>query len=172
MARWQEIGLAGSDGVHFQRSGARKAGKYRIVAIKREQETLIPRGLDAVHEGDLVYCVCPKENMEFLREELGKPKREIKNVIFFGGDRVTRKAATELTDEMNIKKGRIRPTIVVAIDNTSERIGEFCPDDISQYLPAGTPVYSDFAPQGNDYLRFIVEELKPFIEGSSPRCRQ
>lgn len=26
MARWQEIGLAGSDGVHFQRSGARKAG--------------------------------------------------------------------------------------------------------------------------------------------------
>ncbi|MCR5050904.1 MAG: hypothetical protein K6A36_07460 [Paludibacteraceae bacterium] len=26
MIRWQEIGLAGSDGVHFQRSGARKAG--------------------------------------------------------------------------------------------------------------------------------------------------
>ena len=26
MARWQEIGLAGSDGVHFMRSGARKAG--------------------------------------------------------------------------------------------------------------------------------------------------
>lgn len=26
MARWQEIGLAGSDGVHFHRSGARKAG--------------------------------------------------------------------------------------------------------------------------------------------------
>ena len=84
-------------------SGVYNHGKYRIVAIKREQETLIPRGLDAVHEGDLVYCVCPKENMEFLREELGKPKREIKNVIFFGGDRVTRKAATELTDEMNIK---------------------------------------------------------------------
>ena len=27
MARWQEVGLAGSDGVHFMRSGARKAGK-------------------------------------------------------------------------------------------------------------------------------------------------
>ena len=26
MARWQEVGLAGSDGVHFMRSGARKAG--------------------------------------------------------------------------------------------------------------------------------------------------
>lgn len=27
MMRWQEVGLAGSDGVHFTRSGARKAGK-------------------------------------------------------------------------------------------------------------------------------------------------
>lgn len=62
--------------------------------------------------------------------------------------------------------GRIRPTIVVGIDNTSERIGEFCPDDIAQYLPAGTPVYEDWAPQGNAYLRFLVEELKPFIDST------
>ena len=84
-------------------SGIYNHGKYRIVAIKREQETIIPRGTDCVLENDLVYCVCPKENMEFMREELGKSKREIKNVIFFGGDRIARKAATELTDEMNIK---------------------------------------------------------------------
>ena len=84
-------------------SGIYKHGKYRIVAIKREQETIIPRGQDMVMEGDMVYCMCPKENMEFMREELGKNKREIKNVIFFGGGRVTRKAATELVDEMNIK---------------------------------------------------------------------
>ena len=84
-------------------SGIYNHGKYRIVAIKRDQETLIPRGQDMVLEGDMVYCMCPKENMEFLREELGKPKREIKNVIFFGGDRVARKAATELMNEMNIK---------------------------------------------------------------------
>ncbi len=84
-------------------SGAYNHGKYRIVAIKRDTETLIPRGQDMVLEGDMVYCMCPKENMEFLREEMGKPKREIKNVIFFGGDRVARKAATELTNEMNIK---------------------------------------------------------------------
>ncbi|MBR0195202.1 MAG: Trk system potassium transporter TrkA [Paludibacteraceae bacterium] len=84
-------------------SGVYNHGKYRIVAIKRGQETIIPRGNDQVEEGDLVYCVCPKENMEFMREELGKSKREIKNVIFFGGGRITRKAATELNDEMNIK---------------------------------------------------------------------
>ena len=26
MIRWQEIGLAGADGIHFYRSGAKKAG--------------------------------------------------------------------------------------------------------------------------------------------------
>ena len=62
--------------------------------------------------------------------------------------------------------GYIRPTIVVGIDNTDERIGEYCPDDIIQYLPEGTPVYSAFAPQGNAYLRFLVEELKPFIDST------
>ncbi|MBQ7631719.1 MAG: Trk system potassium transporter TrkA [Paludibacteraceae bacterium] len=84
-------------------SGIYNHGKYRIVAIKRDQETIIPRGADSVEENDMVYCVCPKENMEFMREELGKSKREIKNVIFFGGDRIARKAATELMNEMNIK---------------------------------------------------------------------
>ena len=84
-------------------SGVYNHGKYRIVAIKRGNETIIPRGHDTVEEGDMVYCMCPKEYMEYMREELGKTKREIKNVIFFGGGRIARKAATELGKEMNIK---------------------------------------------------------------------
>ena len=84
-------------------SGVYNHGKYRIVAIKREQETIIPRGNDTVEIGDMIYCVCTKDHMEYMREELGKPKREMKNVIFFGGDRITRKAATELTEKMNVK---------------------------------------------------------------------
>ncbi len=84
-------------------SGIYNHGRYRIVAIKRDQDTIIPRGQDTVEAGDMVYCMCPKENMEFMREELGKSKREIKNVIFLGGGRIARKAATELMDEMNIK---------------------------------------------------------------------
>ena len=84
-------------------SGVYNHGKYRIVAIKRGQETIIPRGQDTVQVNDMVYCVCPKIHMEYMREELGKNKREIKNVIFFGGDRIARKAATELMNEMNIK---------------------------------------------------------------------
>ena len=84
-------------------SGVYSHSKFRIVAIKRGSETIIPRGHDTVEEGDMVYCICPKEYMEFMREELGKTKREIKNVIIYGGGRIARKAVQELEKEMRIK---------------------------------------------------------------------
>jgi trk system potassium uptake protein TrkA len=36
-------------------SGVYNHGKYRIVAIKRDQQTIIPRGQDTVEVNDLVY---------------------------------------------------------------------------------------------------------------------
>ena len=91
-------------GKQFQ-SGFFDHGKYRIVAIKRENDTIIPKGDDDVQVGDMVYVMCLKEDMEFMREELGKNKREIKNIIFFGGTRIAQKAVQALpTDEgYNIK---------------------------------------------------------------------
>lgn len=65
-------------------------------------------------------------------------------------------------------KGLIRPTIVVGIDNRPEmadRISEYCPDDVAQLLPQGKQLYDGLVPmKGNDYLRFVVEEVKPFID--------
>ena len=64
-----------------------------------------------------------------------------------------------------IALGRIRPTIVVGIDyNPENRIGEYCPDDVSLLLPDNAPIYDSFPSMGNAYLRFLVEELKPFID--------
>ncbi|MCQ2341305.1 MAG: Trk system potassium transporter TrkA [Paludibacteraceae bacterium] len=84
-------------------SGFFDHGKYRVVAIKRGSETIIPCGTDAVQVGDMVYAICLKEDMEFLREQTGKTKREIQNVIFYGGSRIAQKAAQSLPDELNIK---------------------------------------------------------------------
>lgn len=63
-----------------------------------------------------------------------------------------------------IRMKKIRPAIVVGIDNSPERIGEYCPDNIVEYLDSVSEVYQDIKPQGNDYLRFLVEEVKPFID--------
>ena len=84
-------------------SGFYSHGKYRIVAIKRDNRTLIPRGSDEVEVGDLVYVVCTAENMEYVREELGKAHRDIKNIMFFGGSRIAQKAVQSLPTGLNIK---------------------------------------------------------------------
>lgn len=83
-------------------SGIFNHGRFRIVAIKRDSQTIIPRGGDEVQNGDMVYVVCTRENMDFVREELGKDKREIKNIIFYGGTRIAQKATQSLKD-MDIK---------------------------------------------------------------------
>ncbi len=84
-------------------SGIYNHGRFRIVAIKRESDTIIPRGNDQVLAGDVVYVVCNREEMDFLREQLGKHQGEIRNIIFFGGSRITRKAALALPEDLNIK---------------------------------------------------------------------
>lgn len=84
-------------------SGFYNHGLYRVVAIKRGQETIIPGGSDEIMAGDIVYAVCTKENMKFLREQLGKHKREVKNIIFFGGSKIAQKTVQNLPEDMNIK---------------------------------------------------------------------
>lgn len=67
-----------------------------------------------------------------------------------------------------VNQGIIRPTIVVGIDNIDNgmlRVAEYCPDDVGALLPSGKALYDGLGtPKGNDYLRFIVEEVKPFID--------
>ena len=84
-------------------SGFFNHGFYRVVAIKRGQDTIIPRGGDEIKADDMVYVVCTKENMKILREHMGKQKREIKNIIVYGGSRIAQKTVQELPDDINIK---------------------------------------------------------------------
>ena len=72
--------------------------------------------------------------------------------------------------------GYIRPTIVVGIDaagtaSDAKRIAEYCPNDVANYLKSGHQMYSGMiTPNGNNYLRFVVEEVKPFIESTYPKA--
>lgn len=76
---------------------------YRIVAIKRGQDTIIPGGADAVEVGDMIYAVCTRENMSVLRKEAGKSEREINNIIFFGGSKIAQKAVMSLPEGKTVK---------------------------------------------------------------------
>ena len=65
-----------------------------------------------------------------------------------------------------LEAGQIRPCIVVGVDNISEiRYEEYypsaiCPEIAEGVLPEG------FKPLGDEYLRFLVEEVKPFVDSN------
>lgn len=71
-----------------------------------------------------------------------------------------------------IGSGEIRPAIVVAIWNTPARLAEYMPrkalGDAPVEFLAGYPTMPPAEIVSDDYLAFIVEELKPFIDRSYP----
>ena len=67
------------------------------------------------------------------------------------------------------QKGRIRPTIVVGVWNTPQRLREYLPqrpfcDNQSQYLRSRVIKRYGGMPISDNYLRFLVCELKPFVD--------
>lgn len=74
-----------------------------------------------------------------------------------------------------IGMGRIRPCIVVGIDNIAEsRYGDYFPQKTLDFLPEGTKIPEDISYNADNYLKFLVKELKPFIDSrySTNRSRQ
>ena len=67
--------------------------------------------------------------------------------------------------ERGVASGRLRPFIVVAVDNTAARIADYTPTAMD--LPAAGPGAPRTVRQGGGavaYARFLVEELKPLID--------
>ena len=77
--------------------------QYRIVAIKRNNHTIIPAGSDMVLAGDIVYFITTNEHLEFVREQAGKSDFPIRNVMIMGGSRIAQKTIQILPSQANVK---------------------------------------------------------------------
>lgn len=64
-----------------------------------------------------------------------------------------------------IAEGKIRRCIVVGVDNTKNRLNDYFPTKCYQYVPEDKRAEVDVSVyKGDEYLRFLVEEVKPFID--------
>jgi trk system potassium uptake protein TrkA len=77
--------------------------KYRIVAVKRNNITIIPGGNDEVHANDIVYFITRPEEIDFVREQAGKLVHKINSVMFMGGSRIVQKTVQNLSSGFNVK---------------------------------------------------------------------
>lgn len=77
---------------------------YLIVAIKRGNDTIIPRGDDVVKRDDIVYFTTTKKYVPYIRKISGKDDYpDVKSVIIMGGSRIAVRTAQLAPDYMHIK---------------------------------------------------------------------
>lgn len=77
---------------------------YHIVAIKRGNETLIPRGDDAIRLNDIVYFTTTRKYLPYVRKVTGKEDYvDVRNVMIMGGSRIAVRTAQYVPDYMQLK---------------------------------------------------------------------
>ena len=77
---------------------------FHIVAIKRGNETIIPRGDDIIKLHDIVYFTTTKKHIPYIRQIAGKENYpDVRNVMIMGGSRIAVRASQYAPEYMNIK---------------------------------------------------------------------
>nr|WP_319571616.1 Trk system potassium transporter TrkA [uncultured Draconibacterium sp.] len=74
-----------------------------VVAINRDNETIIPNGHDFIKNGDIVFFVTTPAEQNNVYELTGKTLFEVKNIMFLGGSRIAQKAIEKLGENYRIK---------------------------------------------------------------------
>lgn len=86
-----------------QISGMHDAGSYLVVAIKRGEETIIPKGNTRVEPCDHLYVITHAEGMDQLMEVTGKKRIDVENIVIMGGSRTGMLLAKKLSREHHVK---------------------------------------------------------------------
>jgi len=77
---------------------------YHIVAIKRGDDTIIPRGEDELKLYDLAYFMTTRNYIPYIRKIVGKEHYvDVKNVMIMGGGSTAVRACLTMPEYMNVK---------------------------------------------------------------------
>jgi trk system potassium uptake protein TrkA len=80
-----------------------KTDKYRAVAIKRNDKTIIPRGSEHFQMGDLVYVISTHEGINEVMKTSGKENFEAKSIMILGGSRIGKHVALYMQKSCEVK---------------------------------------------------------------------
>lgn len=152
------------------------------------QPSMNPIKLDLQPESFLLYKNFPSKYIESRTVEVWLPKQyeqteSLPVLYMFDGQHIFHGTQgwngaynqgwqVDKTLDSLINKGVIPPTIVVGIFNSPNRMSDYMPtqpkDLVQQRIAATThewyQVFKTIPPQSDAQLKFVVEELKPFID--------
>ena len=96
--------LLGMSMAEFSAVAAEQGHSFRVVAIARGNDTIIP-GFDTKFKyHDLVFIISRRDGMEMLMKYIGKKDIEIKNVMILGGSPIGEIVARQMSRQMDTVK--------------------------------------------------------------------
>ncbi|MBR5898099.1 MAG: Trk system potassium transporter TrkA [Muribaculaceae bacterium] len=76
---------------------------FHISAIKRNHETIIPRGDDIIRANDILYFTTTRDHVDDLLDLCGKVQHDIKRVLIMGGSRIAIRLVAMAGEEYSFK---------------------------------------------------------------------
>lgn len=104
--------------------------RFHLVAIKRNNITLIPRGNDQVLPNDIIYFTSLRKHIDNLSELLGKKSFDTKKVMFMGGSRITMRTIQQLPQNISVK-------IIEKDRERAEMLVEMAPPNVTVFVEDG-----------------------------------
>ena len=100
----EESELIGMNMAEFSAVAAKEGLKFRVVAISRHDETIIPKFDTKLKYHDLVFIISKREGMEMLMRYIGKENIEVKKLMILGGSPIGEMVAKQMSKQLeNIK---------------------------------------------------------------------
>ena len=96
----EESELIGMNMAEFSAVAATEGQKFRVVAISRNDETIIPKFDTKFKYHDLVFIISKREGMNILMKYIGKENIEVKNLMILGGSPIGTMVAKQLSKQM------------------------------------------------------------------------
>ena len=104
--------------------------QFHLVAIKRDNYTIIPKGSDRVLPDDILHFTTLRKNMEVLPEILGKKPFDVKRIICMGGSRITARTIQQLPPNIQVK-------VIEQDKERAEKLVESLPSNVTVFVEDG-----------------------------------
>ncbi len=124
--------------------------QFRIIAIARGEETIIPKFETKFHLGDQIYTISKRDGMESLKKYFGKEDIEVRRAMILGGTSISELVARALSSQIESVK------IIEKDKDRCVELSEALPDNVQ--IVNGDGRNSDFLYEENirDYDAFIA----------------
>lgn len=75
---------------------------FHLVAIKRDFDTLIPRGDTLIEHNDLVFFTCAVDHIDVVRKLTGKEAPEVRRMVIMGASPVALRTISKIPEDIQI----------------------------------------------------------------------